>query len=118
METLTTMYHWARASSLGDQFLPFSFTQMGASVEAAFSLVGEAVWKAFFGNDQVTDAEVCPIILRQVMLRQLMTFAQDKIKETEKSAAMAENAKKMLGEASADLLTKRRKLRNSPYGTA
>ena len=41
------MWHWARASALGDANLPFSFKDMGANAGVAHDLVGAKAWKAF-----------------------------------------------------------------------
>jgi hypothetical protein len=116
-ETVCTMYHWARASHLGDQYLPFTFAQMGATVEMAYSLVEKDIWEAFFGESgYVSEEDVCPMILRQIMFRQLMHFAEANKTKVDEKEEHAVNAKKLLGEASTELLAKKRKLRNAPYG--
>ena len=72
-----TMYYWARASAMGDAHLPYTFTDMSATVKVAQELVGEAVWKTFFKDSAITDGDVCPMQLRQVMFLQLMILDQD-----------------------------------------
>ena len=72
---LAHMYHWAMPRSMGDARLPFTFAQMGATAEAAFDLVGRTVWEQFFGTVQITDEEICPLQLRQLVFRQLMAFS-------------------------------------------
>ena len=115
--TATTMYHWARASYLGDQYLPFTWAQMGATPEMSFDLVGAKIWAAFFGESKVLPTDVCPMILRQLVFRQLMQFAEV-CKAAAKSKDLEAAAKKLLGDASAELLGKRRQMRGSPYGNA
>ena len=73
-KVMATMYYWARASAMGDQALPFSFAEMGATVVVARELVGETGWKAFFSDCKVGDTDVCPMQLRQIMFLQLMTL--------------------------------------------
>ena len=70
----TKMYLWARASALGDAHLPFSFFEMGATVQVAHDLVGAKVWEAFFGKQEVDVHDVCPMRLRQVVFMQLMAY--------------------------------------------
>ena len=76
-KVMATMYYWARASAMGDQALPFSFAEMGATVEVALELVGKAVWKAFFSECVIVDKDVCPMQLRQIMFLQLMILDAD-----------------------------------------
>ena len=74
---MACMYYWARASSMGDAQFPFAFKEMGATVAVAQELVGNKVWKAFFKDSTVTDGDVCPMQLRQIMFLQLMTLDAD-----------------------------------------
>ena len=62
---------------MGDAHLPFSFTDMSATVGVAQELVGKGIWKAFFQDTAVTDADVCPMQLRQIMFLQLMILDED-----------------------------------------
>ena len=117
MPVVVNMYHWARASSLGDDFLPFSFAQMGANINVARGLVGETIWKAFFPTEQMEAYHVCPMVLRRLMFRQLMTYA-DMVNKDAKKKEHQEAAKKMLSEASTELMGRRRALRLSPYGSS
>ena len=92
---------------------------MGANIGAAYSLVGEKVWKAFFAEKVVVKENVCPMILRQLIFRQLMyyvdTFA--KAKEDAKKQQVDEAAK-LLKAASTEHMQERKKLRQSPYGVS
>ena len=74
--SLALMYQWAKASSMGDAHLPFSFSETGATIQAAQGLVGIVVWKAFFSDAILTAQDVCPMQLRQVMFWQLMAHAK------------------------------------------
>ena len=46
---------------------------MGATIEVAYDLAGPKVWKALFGEDKLTEQEICPMQLRQVIFMQLTT---------------------------------------------
>ena len=46
---------------------------MGATIEVAYDLAGPKVWKALFGEDKLTEQDICPMQLRQVIFMQLMT---------------------------------------------
>ena len=90
LKVMQTMYHWARASTNGDAYLPFNFTEMGATTEMARDLVGPDIWSAFFQKQKVLESDVCPMQLRQLVFLQLMeydtTLRDAKCAEQEKEA--------------------------------
>ena len=88
LQVLAQMYFWAKASSMGESFLPFSFLEMGATVEVAILLVGKKVWKEMFKGHAITQDMVCPMQLRQIMFFQLMAY--DSVLRADKSLAEQE----------------------------
>ena len=109
---MATMYYWYNAGSMGDMNLPFSFAEMGATAAVARELVGDVVWKAFFYQAKVADADVCPMQLRQVVFLQLLTL-EASLKEQE-HAAQEEVAQKHLEEAGPRLKRLRTMLNAKP----
>ena len=105
---LARMYHWAMASSMGDSRFPFRFREMGATVEAAFDLVGRTVWEQFFGKVVITAEEICPMQLRQLVFRQLMYFST--LLSAKKHNAMQEEEEKRLADNCAQFLKHREQL--------
>ena len=112
LPAMTNMYAWARASTLGDAYLPFSFAQMGATIELAQSLSGVKVWKAFFKGRAAKATDVCPMQLRQIIFIQLMSHDASLKKITVEQDAQVQ---KDLAENQPALKKMKVLLRSSPY---
>ena len=116
MPTLARMYHWAQSSAIGEAYLPFSLTDMQATVEVACNLVGPKTWELFFGNVAIGPDEVIPMQLR-ILLFQQLAFYEAKVRGTaqcftKEFTKEAEESQAALDEAGPRL----RKLRKtSPY---
>ena len=114
MPSMTQMYHWARASVLGDAHLPFSFAEMGITIQVGKYLAGKTIWEQFFGDCAISTQDVCPMQLRQVVFMQLM--AHDAQLRSDKKSADAEKAATKSFEATVPRLqTMKKTLRSSPY---
>ena len=116
LPVLARMYYWARASALGDSFLPYTFKEMGATAEVALSLVGEKAWKAMFKEDAdaITDIMICPMQMRQIMFFQFMAY--DGALRADKNLQDQEvEAQKALEEAGPRLKRMRLAMRNRDY---
>ena len=109
---MTNMFAWARASTLGDAYLPFSFAQMGATIDMAQSLSGVKVWKAFFKGRAAKATDVCPMQLRQIIFVQLMSHDASMKKITAEQHAQVQ---KDLEESQPALKKMKVLLRSSPY---
>ena len=112
-ETMATMYVWAKASTFGDSHLPFVFSEMGATVEVSYDLVGSKVWKAFFGDKKIVSTDVCPMQLRQVIFIQLMNY--NELLKKAKTAVQESTVQKELDVAQPRLGKLKALLRSSPY---
>ena len=108
--TLTRMHAWMVESTKGDQLIPFSFSDMCTTVQAAQSLVGETVWNSVFPNVTVLDTNVCPFHLRQLVFAQLTKLSE----HLTVSKQVASEVKTSFEAASAAWV--KRKPRCSPYG--
>ena len=107
------MYVWAKASTFGDSHLPFVFSEMGATVEVSYDLVGSKVWKAFFGDRKIVSTDVCPMQLRQVIFMQLMSY--NELLKKQKTAEQESAVQKELEVAQPRLGKLKALLRSSPY---
>ena len=109
------MYNWARASVLGDAHLPFSFAEMGATIQVAKYLAGDVIWKSFFvqSADSISSQDVCPMQLRQVIFMQLM--AHDAQLRSSKEADQVKEAQKSFDATVPRLQQMKKTLRASPY---
>ena len=114
-EALGDMYLWARASALGDLHVPFTFAEMGATTKVAADLVGKTVWEAFFVGSKtpISNASVCPMMLRQVMFLQLMTY--DAALKAKKHATKHAEVAETLEKAQFRVKTMKALVRASPY---
>ena len=74
LPAMQTMWCWMRASALGDAQLPFSFAEMGATIQVAKQLVGQKVWEMFFDAAKLSSSEICPMQLRQLVFMQLTAY--------------------------------------------
>ena len=111
---LAHMYHWAKASAMGDTMLPYSFAEMGATIEVAIMLVGEKAWKSMFGNNTIMDHMVCPMQMRQCMFFQLMAY-DGALRADKQTAEQEAVALKAIACAEPRLKRLRAALRQGPY---
>ena len=111
LPVLARMYYWAKASSMGDSFLPFSFTELGSTADVALLLVGKTVWQAMFKGAVITSEDICPMQLRQIMFFQLMAF-DTILKADQALAAQEAEAQKAWDTAEPRLKRLRMSLRN------
>ena len=101
---------------MGDSFLPFTFTEMGATAKVALSLVGEKAWKAMFKEDAdaITDSMICPMQMRQIMFFQLMAY-DGALRAGKNLQDQEVEAQKALEEAGPRLKRMRLAMRNRDY---
>ena len=108
---LTNMHSWMTAILKGDQMMPFTFQEMGATAPVARLLMGEKVWTTVFSKDDVKDTDVCSCQLRLAVFEQLTALAN----HLTVSKSHHDEAKRRISEASAAWASK--KSRGSPYGS-
>ena len=116
MPVLARMYYWAKASAMGDNHLPYTFREMGATAEVALLLVGQVAWDAMFmkGSKGITSDDICPMQMRQVVFFQLMAY-DGALREDKKLQDQEAEALKTLEEAEPRLKRLRLALRPGPY---
>ena len=114
MPVLALMYHWARASVMGDTMLPYTFFDMGATVEVAIMLVGEKAWKSMFKGETMAASMVCPMQMRQLMFAQLMAY-DGALRAEPQTEKQEEVALKSLAGAEPRLKKLKAALRQGPY---
>ena len=72
---LAHLYSWSNALLLEDAAALVTFQQSGVPIQTMYDLIGDTVWRAVFPG-KVSDTDVIPVQLRQLMSYQMQTVSQ------------------------------------------